>query len=194
MKRTVTLRGKEVAFTSRKLRSGETAYYRDGKRQTTSYGNRIAKGILSGKTLSQARGHPNYLSLREKGLTSVEIEKEIPKESGNPGTGEYHQYGEWAEPPRSKGGGMKKHYYAKVRVSNESIPRGKKYDPTASDDVCTTLTVSLFDPYHNEQTGFTYAEISRKLGQIIQYTLKRYRLALCTNNLQADVLGVWRHV
>lgn len=184
MKRTVEVKGQKVTYSSRELKSGKTAYYRNGKR-VEKYQARIARGILAGKSYSGARGH---LSLAEKATKQGRLDETVNSAENPQGGG----FGKWAQEATRAPKEAKHKYYALVRVNNDSLP-SNKYDPNADDGICTTLTLFLSNPYRNEQDGFTYTEISKHLGPIVRFTLKRYGFVLCTGDIYNDVLGVWRH-
>jgi hypothetical protein len=180
MSRTIDIRGKPVTFSSKTLKSGEIAYYRSGKRATTEYQTRVAKGILAGKSLQEARGHP-FGAYTEKLLTQKQIDAEE----------EFH-LGQWAEPPKAKGRGKEKHqYYIKVSCTSESSRRVGS--PEGTEEACVARTLMLRDPTTNTQTGFTYSDLAKRFEQIALYTIQSYGLTLCTGNLHEDLIAIWRH-
>lgn len=179
-KRTILVRGKRVTFTSRTLKSGETAYYRNGKRSTSYYQKRIAKGVLAGQSLSEARGHP-FGAYSGKLLTRQQIDAEE----------EFHLEA-WAEPPRRSGRGQEKaSYYIKVSVTSESSQRVGS--PDGTEEACVARTLQLRDPDVNTQTGFTYADIARRFERIALFTVQSYGLTLCSGDLKQDLIAIWRH-
>lgn len=181
--KTTHIRGKDVVFSSKKLKSGGTAYYRDGRRVTTPYQKRLAKGILQGKNPTQARGHKSFEARwGDKRLTSVEIAQQD----------EFH-LGNWAESPRAdKRGRQRVRYYAKVLVTNQSF-RQVGSDPSKTEgEACTPATLSLIDPDVNTQSGFTYGDLKSRFSHILMATVERYGLELCTGNLQQDTIAFWR--
>lgn len=179
-KRKVTIRGREVTFATRKLKSGETAYYRDGKRIESYYQRRLAKGVLAGKSVAEARGHP-FGKYEGKRLTRDEIEAQE----------EFH-LGAWAEPPSRGGRGKERSkYYVKVWVTTES--KRRVGSPTGDEDACTPVTLPLRNPDVNEQTGFTYNEVARNFERLVTFTVAKSGMTLCTGDLSQDVIHIWRH-
>lgn len=179
-KATTKIRNREVRFASRTLKSGETAYYRDGKRVTTSYQVRLAKGVLAGKSVKEARGHP-FGKYDGKLLSRSDIEAQE----------EFH-LGAWAESPRRSGRGQTKAtYYIKVMVTSRS--KQEVGSPTGEDTVCEPVTLSLRNPDSNTQTGFTYAEVSRDFERLALFTVRKSGMTLCTGELSRDLIHVWRH-
>lgn len=180
-KREVNIRGKSVTFSV----DSKGNYYRDGKRTTGSYQKRVAKGILEGKTLAEARGHP-FGKYSGKLLSRREINEQE----------EFH-LGEWAEPPRAtKRGQEKATYYMKVSVTAESVKKlNRPGSPTgeADGDGCVAITMRLYDPDNNNQTGFTYKHLARNFERIALFTISRYGHELCTGDLKRDLLNIWRH-
>lgn len=178
--RKVEIRGKDVTFSQRKLKSGETRYYRSGKPVSSRYQVRLAKGILEGKSVAQARGHP-FGDLESKRLTRQEIAQQE----------EFH-LGEWAEPPSaSDRGKARSTYYVKVSVTSDSAARVGS--PTGEEEACTPKTLQLRDPSKNTQEGFTFKELTSNLEKIILFTVESYGLTLCTGDLRRDVINIWRH-
>lgn len=179
-KRKVTIRGKEVTFTSRTLKDGTTAYYRDGKRAKNYYQIRLAKGVLAGKSVSEARGHP-FGKYEEKRLTRKQIEEQE----------EFH-LGAWAEPPSRGGRGKERaKYYMKVWVTTESKKRVGS--PTGDEEACTPVTLVLKNPDTNDQSGFTYSEMARNFERYALFTVRKSGMTLCTNDLNQDLINLWRH-
>lgn len=179
-KRTVLIRGRRVTFSSRKLKSGEIAYYRSGRRVHSSYQIRIARGVLSGKTLQEARGHP-FGSYSGKLLTPEDIAAQE----------EFH-LGGWAEVPRKRGRGNEKStYYIKVSVTSDSSKRAGS--PDGTEEACVARTLALRDPDTNTQEGFTYQDLARRFERIAMHTVQSYGLELCTGDLQTDLIHIWRH-
>jgi hypothetical protein len=179
-KRKVTIRKREVTFASKKLKSGETAYYRDGKRVESHYQKRLAKGVLAGKSVSQARGHP-FGKYEDKRLTRGQIQEQE----------EFH-LGAWAEPPSRGGRGKERaRYYMKVWVTTES--KRRVGSPTGDEDACTPVTLVLKNPDVNDQRGFTYSEIARNFERYALFTVKKSGMTLCTGELSQDLINLWRH-
>lgn len=179
-KRTIIVRGKKVTFTSRTLKNGEVAYYRNGKRATSYYQKRVAKGVLSGQSLAEARGHP-FGAYSGKMLTKRQIQEQE----------EFH-VGAWAEPPRSGGRGQEKAtYYVKVSVTSESSQRVGS--PDGTEEACVPRTLRLRDPDVNTQTGFTFRDLARRFERIVLFTVDSYGLTLCSGDLKTDLIAVWRH-
>lgn len=178
-----TIRGKEVTFASRTNKDGKTVYYRDGKKVETYYQRRLARGVLSGLSISEARGHP-LGAYSGKLLTRREIQEQE----------EFH-IGAWAEPPRASGRGKERaEYYMKVSVTTESIKRqNRPGSPTGAEEACVALTLKMRNPFRNDQDGFTYQEFTRNFSQIAQFTLQKYGLDSCTGNLRDDIINIWRH-
>lgn len=181
-KKEIKIRNKKVTFSS-KVIEGKTVYYRDGKVAESYYQRRIAKGILEGKSLTEARGHP-FGKYSGKLLTKSDIESQE----------EFH-LGAWAEPPgRGKRGQVKATYYMKVSVTSESVKKhSRPGSPTGTDDACVAVTMRLKNPNQNEQDGFTYQELSRNFEAIAFFTIDRYGHELCSGSLKNDLIAVWRH-
>lgn len=179
-KRIVKIRGKNVTFSSRKLKSGEMAYYRGGKRVSSSYQKRLARGVLSGLSVAEARGHP-FGKYSGKQLSRRDIREQE----------EFH-IGEWAEPPtRSKRGQEKASYYVKVSVKSVENPRAGS--PNGDGEACVPMTMQLRNPDKNTQEGFTYPELTKNFERIVLFTTMKYGRELCTDNLAEDLIAVWRH-
>lgn len=178
-----TIRGKKVTFASRTLKNGKTAYYRDGKKVESYYQKRLAKGVLNGLTIAEARGHP-FGAYSGKLLTRREIQAQE----------EFH-IGAWAEPPRAFGRGKEQSaYYMKISVTSESVKiQNRPGSPTGEEEACIAVTLKLRNPFQNDQDGFTYQELTRNFSQIATFTLQKYGLEACTGNLQEDVISIWRH-
>lgn len=178
-----TIRGKEVSFSEKKLKNGKTAYYRDGKRVESYYQRRLARGVLEGKSVSEARGHP-FGAYTGKLLSRSEIRAQE----------EFH-IGNWAEPIRNDAKGRDRHdYYMKVSVTGESLMRqNRPGSPTGNEDACTPVTLKCRNPLRNEQDGFTYSEFSRNFEAIARFTLRKYGLDLCNGDLRQDLIRIWRH-
>lgn len=179
-KRTVVIRGKRVTFTSRTLKSGEVAYYRGGKRVTSYYQRRVARGVLAGQSVSEARGHP-FGKYSGKLLSKRQI---VEQE-------EFH-LGAWAEPPSRSGRGQERAtYYMKVWMESESVKRVGS--PTGGEEACTPITLILRSPDKNTQEGFTHKEVSRNFERYALFTIQKSGMELCTGNLAEDLIVVWRH-
>lgn len=199
--RSVTIKGQRVRFSSKMLKSGETAYYRDGKRVDSGYQKRLARGVLAGKSVQEARGHP-FGAYSGKAIGRSQIRKEFP-EAARLDNGDFAHFGAWAEPARASGRGRERAtYYMKVMVTSESLK--KSGSPTGEGEVCTAVTLPLLDPSRNDQIGFTYREVARNFEQIALFTIRRRGLTLChagasndpatvRSALRQDVLAVWRH-
>lgn len=186
--RKVKIRSKNVSFSSRILKSGETAYYRGGRRVTSSYQIRLAKGILAGKTVAEARGHP-FGAYSDRLLTREQLQREE----------EFHLE-RWAERPTRKGRGETlATYYMKVIVTSESSRQAGS--PDGTEEACVARTLQLRDPATNDQRGFTYKDLARRFETIALFTLQKYQLRLCSLKdgedpkaaLRRDVIAIWRH-
>lgn len=178
--RKIQIRGQEVTFSSRRLSSGETAYYRSGRRQTTSYGIRVAKAVLAGQSLAEARGH-SFDRFRKSQLTRVQIAEQE----------EFHLEA-WAEPPnRSKRASEKAAYYVKVSVTSESSRRVGS--PDGTEEACVPRTLALRDPDRNEQEGFILADLKRRFERVVRFTVESYGFTLCAGDLAQDLITFWRH-
>lgn len=186
-RREIIVRGKAVRFSSRILKSGEVAYYRDGKRVKTGYQRRIAKGVLEGKTLQEARGHP-FGAYSGKLATKKQISEQFLSDIGPRGGG----YGEWAARPGRRDGGAHFAYYVKVSVKSESLrARGS---PDGSEEACKPVTLRLLDPNQNtKQPTFTYAKVVSNFQTFYHFTLQYYQLETCSDDPKADLLMIWRH-
>jgi hypothetical protein len=179
--RKVTIGKKQVTFSSRVLKSGEVAYFRAGRRATTTYQKRLAKGILEGKSPKEARGHLDFGAYESKKLRQSQIEE----------SEEFH-LDRWAQVPRNdRAGKSQREYYIKIMVTKESM--NQRGSPTGDGDVCTPATLALKDPSTNDQRGFTFKSLAPRLEEILMFTLKRYRLTPCTGDLKKDILAIWRH-
>lgn len=178
--RIVIVRGKRVTFSSRTLKDGSIAYYRSGKRATSTYEVRVAKGVLEGKSLSQARGHP-FGEYSRRLLTKKQIAAQE----------EFH-IGEWAEPARAAGRGKERaSYYIKVKVTSDSSKRAGS--PDGTEEACVPRTLQLRDPDTNDQSGFTHEDLARRFERIALHTISGYGLTLCTDDLKDDLISIWRH-
>lgn len=183
--RRVKIGKKESSFKSRVLKSGETAYYRDGKRAKTPYQIRLAKGILAGLTPAEARGHP-FAKYSGKLATKKQIQAEFaPTSEGG------SNFGEWAARPSRKDSGSYA-YYVKVSVKSESLrARGS---PDGNEEACRAVTLRLLDPNQNSRTPtFTYREATRRFGELFDFTIMYYKVELCNDDASEDLLLIWRH-
>jgi hypothetical protein len=140
---------------------------------------------LSGKTYTQARGH---VSLKDKAYSQTQVDSEVNTVKNEDGSG----FGTWGEAVNKSPPGERSEYYAKVRVTNDSLSQ-RGSEPT-EEGMCSAMTLRLLNPYTNDQRGLTYQELSSKLGPIVRFTVKRYGLTLCTGDIHEDLLGVWKHV
>lgn len=191
-KRVVQIRGKPVTFSSRILKSGETAYYRSGKRVTTYYQTRLARGLLAGLTLPQARGHGSQdfaKNFASKALTHSQLA------TAHEGAGEVGQFAleEWGATFGSKS--ERAHaWYADFRVTTESMKK-RGSEPDSEGEACQVATLRLVRRRGKGeiQQHFTKSDIRFNIRIILEDTLAYYRLVLCTGNLEGDLLGFWRH-
>lgn len=130
--------------------------------------------------MQEARGHP-FGKYSGKLLSRSDIAEQE----------EFH-IGAWAEPPsRGKRGTERATYYMKVSVKNVENPRAGS--PTGDGEACVPMTMALRSPDRNEQTGFTYSELTRNFERIALFTISKYGRELCTGDLAADLIHVWRH-
>lgn len=183
----VFIRGKRVKFTSRVLKSGETAYYRDGRRAKSPYQIRVAKGVLSGLSVSEARGHP-FGKYSNKLLTKKQIQAEFLSDIAPQGGG----YGEWAARPSRKDGLARYRYFIKVSVTTSSFQ--ERGYPDGKEEACRAVTLHLRQPGNNDASPtLTYSEVVGNFEQYALFTVKSYHLKLCNDDLKEDLLGIWRH-
>lgn len=174
-KRTVKVKGKSVTFSQKTLKDGSIAYYRGGKRAKTPYQERIARGVLGGKTVQEARGKPvgekPFGDFSSKRLKQKDI---VPREADH--------MNKWAEAPSPKRKTVAE-YYARVSVSSKSLKQ--RGSPTGDGEAaCKAVTLRL--GLH------TYREMAAQTQRIISQALTSLRLEGCTGRLQDDVLEIWR--
>lgn len=193
----ITIRGRETHFTSRTLKSGETAYYRDGKRVRTQYQKRLAKGVLAGKDPRASVGkrnrdfneHFRAKSLRESDLETLRREAGAKPSDGSPAS---FSLANWGATFGSHEKGARYRYYADVSVTNESLRAVGS--PEGDEEACKLITLGLVK---NEDgrivKEFTRAEIQRDFRSIILYSVKKRGLELCSGDPKRDVVRFWRH-
>ena len=181
-KRIVKVGKKKVTFSSRTLKSGETAYYRSGKRVKSAYQARVARGVLSGKTYSEARGHLQIKGHNDKKLSAKQIRDQ-----------EEFRLGQWAQTPKNDARGQQRAtYYLKVSIKTSSA-KGKSGSPLGDGEVCTPATAVLLSPDTNDQRGLTYREVANNFERYALFTIGKYGWELCTDNLAQDLISIWRH-
>jgi hypothetical protein len=197
-KRVVKIRGKPTTFTSRVGRDGKIRYYRSGKPATSSYQRRLARGVLRGLSPQEARGKQGFES--RWGHTFYgrpEINEHLSRFAGPQPVYGTETGGEvqWAAPPRKStpNSGQRHRYYALVSIASASLPRDA-YEIPNSEDACIPLTFAILKRREDRLlTGLTYDEFKRDFEEILAHEIERRGLELCSGNLRADTLGVWRH-
>lgn len=193
-KKVIKIRGKDVTIEKRTLDDGTERYYRSGKRVRTQYQMRLAKGVFSGLTPRQAVGKGNTDfrdNFAPKVLTRQELE--TTREGARSSTGQHVPLERWGATFGSHKTGRSS-YYADIRVTEESMKQVGSDPRDVDGDACTVATLQLVRIKGSElQKTFTAQEIRYNFRAIIEDTLRKYRLTLCTGNLEDDLLRFWRH-
>lgn len=190
--RTVIINGKETTFRSKETSSG-TIYFRSGKRVTSSYQVRLARGILAGLTPVQARGHGSRdfsKNFAPKALTLSELQER--RKGARTPQGADVSLEKWGATFGQKREG-KFSWYVDVRVTTESM-KARGSDTSQGEEACQIATLLLTRVVNNRLvTTFTHNEVKLNFRGLMDSTLRYYKLKLCNDDLESDVVAFWRH-